>query len=79
MSALALAGALQEIAARLVALHASARVFTYLDDIVVVVPPAVSVEAARVAETVLAQWGLAVNDKTRVWARDPGTPLPLLS
>jgi len=74
--ALGLAEALDEIAFRLEALDSSARVFAYLDDVVVVVPAPVSERAARVVEQVLGETGLVVNDKTKAWTRDPGAALP---
>ncbi len=73
--ALGLAEALQEIAPRLEALDAGAKLFAYLDD-VVVVPTAVSAQAAGLVEEVLGRYGLVVNDKTKAWTRDPNTALP---
>ena len=57
-------------------LDASAKLFAYLGDVVVVVPPAVSEQAAKVVVDVLGRYGLAVNDKTKAWTRDPNTALP---
>ena len=73
---LGLAEALREIAVRLQALDAGAKLFAYLDDVVVVVPATVRGEAAKVVEQVLKDYGLVVNDKTKAWTRNPNTPLP---
>jgi len=74
--ALGLAEALQEIASKLEGLHASAKLFVYLDDVVVVLPASQGEEAAKVVEEVLGRYGLVVNDKTKAWTRDPNTALP---
>ena len=61
---------------KLEGLHASAKLFVYLDDVVVVLPASQGEEAAKVVEEVLGRYGLVVNDKTKAWTRDPNTALP---
>ena len=67
---------MQEIASKLEGLHASAKLFVYLDDVVVVLPASQGEESAKVVEEVLGRYGLVVNDKTKAWTRDPNTALP---
>ena len=70
--ALGLAATLDETAARLQSLHPSARVFAYLDDVVVVVPPEQAGAAQALVGAGLAACGLSLNaSKTKVWSRSP--------
>ncbi len=69
--ALGLAATLDDIATQLRALDGSARVFAYLDDVVVVVSPEQAAGAYAIVERCLGACGLALNsDKTQVWSRD---------
>ena len=77
MFALGLAAPLQRIHDSLNALSPSCRVFSYLDDVMVVVPAAVAESAASAVVAELSGAGLTVNaDKTAAWTADPQAPLP---
>jgi len=78
--ALGLAPALSALSTELLQLDGSARVFAYLDDIYVVVPPAQAEAAARAVETCLVNCGLQLNgDKTKAWSHSSDLPGPLAS
>ena len=75
--AMGIADTLDNIIARVGALSSAARVFSYLDDVIVAIPSehAAAAEAACVEE--LQRAGLVINtSKTAVWTKDPSTPLP---
>ena len=80
MSSLAgfgLAASLERIKAQLLGVSPSCRVFSYLDDVMVVIPAAFAETALNAVVTELEGVGLTVNaDKTAVWTKDPLTPLP---
>ena len=77
MFAIGLAAALEYIQSNLVALAPSSRVFSYLDDIIVVVPAAVGESALDAVVRTLEGVGLTVNaGKTAAWTLDPNTALP---
>ena len=77
MFAIGLAAALEYIQSSLVALAPSSRVFSYLDDIIVVVPAAVGESALDAVVRTLEGVGLTVNaGKTAAWTLDPSTALP---
>ena len=74
--AMALAGPLDRIH-RLEALASSCRVFSYLDDVMVVAPGGVAESAMDVVIGELQRAGLIVNaEKTAAWSRDPQDTLP---
>jgi hypothetical protein len=69
--ALGLAPALSALAAELLLLDSSARLFAYLDDVYVVVAPAQAEAAAQAVERCFVNCGLRLNvDKTKAWSRD---------
>jgi len=69
--ALGLAPDLSTLAAELLQLDSSARVFAYLDDIYVVVPHAHAEAAAGLVERCLADCGLKLNAaKSKAWSRN---------
>ena len=75
--AIGVAEALERIHSKLAALSPEAQVFSYLDDVVVLVPGASAEEAVRVVKAELEGVGLTVNaDKTAAWTLDPHAPLP---
>ena len=75
--AIGIADALEYIQSSLVALALSSRVFSYLDDIIVVVPAAVGESALDAVVRNLEGVGLTVNaGKTAAWTLDPSTALP---
>jgi len=72
-----LAASLDRIQGQLAALAAGSQVFSYLDDVIVVVPGAVGLEAMQTVCAELGQVGLTVNaDKTAAWTQDASAPLP---
>jgi len=75
--AIGLADALECIQSRLATLSPTCRVFSYLDDVMVVVPGAAGVAAMQVVVEALGRIGLTVNaGKTAAWTLDPNAPLP---
>ena len=75
--ALALADCLESVQNHLATLSPTCRVFSYLDDVMVVVPGEVSGQAMRAVIASLEAIGLTVNaDKTAAWTLDPQAPLP---
>jgi hypothetical protein len=75
--AIGLAGAFELIQGILATLAPSCRVFSYLDDIIVVVPAAVGESAMNAVVRSLEGIGLTVNaSKTAAWTLDPNTVLP---
>ena len=75
--AMGLALPLQRIHDQLQALSPTCRVFSYLDDIIVVVPGIASDRALAAVVAELQGAGLTVNaDKTSAWTADPTAPLP---
>ena len=73
--AIGLAASLERIKAQLVGVSPSCRVFSYLDDVMVVIPAAFAETALNAVVTELEGVGLTVNaDKTAVWTKDPLTP-----
>lgn len=75
--AIGLAAPLQRIHDGLQVLSLACRVFSYLDDVMVVVPGGVAERAAETVVTELQGAGLSVNvSKTSAWTADPGAPLP---
>ena len=77
--AIGLAASLERIRAQLVGLSPSCRVFSYLDDVMVVVPAGLAETALNAVVKELEGVGLTVNaGKTAVWTKDPQTPLPAL-
>ena len=74
--AIAIADALESVHSTLHARAPSARVFSYLDDIMVFVPAELAPGAIEVVGHALAAVGLTLEpSKTRVWSKDPATPL----
>ena len=74
---LGVADALESINAGIRALDRGARVFAYLDDIVVVIQPGQAEAAHNLVRNVLNAHGLTLNGgKTVVWCRDTGQVLP---
>ena len=75
--AIGLAPSLERIQAELVQLSPECRVFSYLDDIMVVAPGAEAERAMKVVVEELERVGLTVNaGKTEAWTYDPQAPLP---
>ena len=75
--AIGIADALSRADARLTHLHPSARIFSYLDDVVVVVPAGLADRACEIVEEELTAAGLTLNrDKTQAWTPARGTALP---
>ena len=75
--AVGIAAALESMDRQLRALDASARVFAYLDDIVVVVNPAHAEAAHTIVQEAMTAHGLTVNaGKTKVWSLDVTLQLP---
>ena len=75
--AIGFAAALEYIQSNLAALAPSSRVFSYLDDIIVIVPAAVGESALDAVVRTLEGVGLTVNaGKTAAWTLDPNTALP---
>ena len=75
--ALGLAGPLERIQGTLATLSPRARVFSYLDDVVVVVPGGGAERAFDAVVAELEGAGLTVNaGKTAAWTLDPQAPLP---
>jgi len=75
--AIGLAGALDHISSRLHELDASARLFSYLDDVMVTVPAHLADQALAVVAEELQRAGLEINQsKTAIWTRDPSVALP---
>ena len=75
--ALGLAGTLSNIQEELEQLSAYSRVFSYLDDVMVVVPAGIAERAVGVVTGRLSSAGLSVNAaKTEAWKPDPATRLP---
>ena len=75
--ALGLADALGAIDTGIRSLSPDARVFSYLDDIMVVVPGPHAVAAGAVVEAAVAGAGLQLEpSKTQAWSRDPAADLP---
>ena len=75
--AIGLAAPLERIHSRLALLSPRCRVFSYLDDVMVVVPGADGEAALDAVVEELQGVGLTVNaDKTAAWTLDPGAPLP---
>ena len=75
--ALAMAAPLSSIHARLQALSPACRVFSYLDDVMVMAPGEFAERAMEIVVEELTGSGLTVNaDKTAAWTFDPNAPLP---
>ena len=75
--AIGLADFLERIQRQLVTLSPACRVFSYLDDVVVVAPAGVSGQAMQAVIAELQAVGLTVNaGKTAAWTADPQVPLP---
>ena len=75
--AIGIADALSRADARLTHLHPSARIFSYLDDVVAVVPAGLAARACEIVQEELTAAGLTLNpDKTQAWTPAPGTALP---
>ena len=75
--AIGLADSLERIHASLQALAPTCRVFSYLDDIYVVVPGGEGEKALDFVVSELTGVGLTVNaGKTAAWTLDPSAPLP---
>ena len=74
--AIAIADALEAAQEALRARPPSARVFSYLDDVMVFVPAELAPGAIEVISTALAAAGLTLEpSKTRVWTKVPAAPL----
>lgn len=75
--AIGIADAFDNIHARLIQLDPSSRLFSYLDDITVAVPAALSEQALGIVHEEITRVGLVLNRaKTQAWTADPLTPLP---
>ena len=75
--AIGIADCLDSINSRLQELSTDAKLFSYLDDIIVIVPNTKAAEAKALVLEELHQLGLEVNgDKTVAWSRDPNVALP---
>jgi len=75
--AIGLADPLERIRARLSNLDGTCKVFSYLDDVMVVAPSSCAEQAMQVVCEELQGAGLVVNaGKTAAWTRDPQTQLP---
>jgi len=75
--AIGLADTLERIRGRLAGLSADCKVFSYLDDVMVVAPSGCAEQATQVVCEELQQAGLVVNaGKTAAWTRDPQVQLP---
>ena len=75
--AIGIADALSNINARLQALTPNARVFSYLDDVIVAAPSEHAAAAANITVEELKAVGLEINvAKTTAWTNDPPAPLP---
>ena len=75
--AMGIADTLDTINARLSTLSSAARVFSYLDDVVVAIPSEHAATAAVICVEELQRAGLVIKSpKTTVWTKDPSTPLP---
>ena len=75
--AIGIAGALDGVNSRLAALSSDCRLFSYLDDVMVIAPRAVATQAHAVVQEELSRAGLTLNvSKTQAWTAHPGTTLP---
>ena len=74
--AIGIASAIRNIDTRIREIAPTGRVFSYLDDVMVVVPAALADKAQVVVIEELTAAGLDINaGKTVLWTRDPNTPL----